>query len=216
MTTLEIRDAAIAGSQKMLEWMEENDKGHEEVAVTQIKRKKNAKVYSLKISKRLFSLEAIFFKLRFLPDQELDSGNVKVLEYDRDKALLIVRPKDAYQDAFANATAADILVISDLRFLVERTREWYTENGANLKLPTALSCVESPFTPEEECFPELMPNAQQQAAIRSIFTEPFTYVWGAPGTGKTQFVLAYAALRYVRAGTSIAGGDEDDGAGEPK
>ena len=40
--------------------------------------------------------------------------------------------------------------------------------------------------------------------LENIFTKPFSYIWGAPGTGKTQFVLSYAVLHYIQSGDTIA------------
>ena len=51
---------------------------------------------------------------------------------------------------------------------------------------------------------DLFPSENQIDSIKNIFSNPFTYAWGAPGTGKTQFVLAYAVLHYMTNNKRIA------------
>ena len=202
MTTEEIQAVAIASSDKLLSWMDENKKGRDEVPVRKIGRKEKSKVFSLSIGKRLFSLESIFFRLSALQN-ELDTGAVKVKYYDRDKGVLVVRPKDEYVPLFDAATPEQITVISDLRFLVERTKAWFEANGTEMSIPEKRSELVDDFDPVAESLPGKQPSAEQTEAIRTIFGTPFSYIWGAPGTGKTQFVLAYCALKYIRAGKKI-------------
>ncbi len=202
MTPQEIQATATASATKMLSWMEEQKKGRDEVKVSKIERKEGSKVFSLTIGKRLFSLESIFFKLSVLT-YELDTGAVKVKYYDRDKGLLVVRPKDEYLPIFNALKKEEIVVVSDLRFLIERTKSWYEVNGAEIAIPDEASSLNAQFDIASEALSGKTPSEEQVQAIEMISTKPFSYVWGAPGTGKTQFVLAYSALRYIRAGKKV-------------
>jgi hypothetical protein len=203
MTTKEIQEAAIASSTRLLAWMEDQGKGREEIAVHKISRDGKARVLSLKVATRLFNTDAIFFKVTSVKE-ELDTNQVKVKHYDKEKGILIVKPTSTYLDAFLDPQPADVKVISDLRWLVERTQSWYVQNGASLAIPETSSAIAFDFDIVEDTLGDKKPNADQLAALKMIFAEPFSYVWGAPGTGKTQLVLAYAALRYIRADQKIA------------
>ena len=54
-------------------------------------------------------------------------------------------------------------------------------------------------------FPKnLTPSKEQDLAMKTILESKLTYVWGAPGTDKTQFVLATAIMAYLRKGKRVA------------
>ena len=40
---------------------------------------------------------------------------------------------------------------------------------------------------------------EQSKAVEGVLASPISYVWGAPGTGKTRFVLARCVLSYLKA-----------------
>ena len=76
---------------------------------------------------------------------------------------------------------------------------WYKRFGGYIALPEGKQVVE----PADCHTLSKEPSADQARAIQGSLSEPFTYVWGAPGTGKTQFVLARSVLAYIRAGQRI-------------
>lgn len=47
-------------------------------------------------------------------------------------------------------------------------------------------------------------SLDQKKSLQNIFTNPYSYIWGAPGTGKTQFVLSYGVLHYLSANKRVA------------
>lgn len=51
--------------------------------------------------------------------------------------------------------------------------------------------IDSSFTPKDYL------NAEQKSALMCALSEPFSYIWGAPGSGKTQVVLFEALLYYI-------------------
>lgn len=71
---------------------------------------------------------------------------------------------------FENVKPNDVIVISDLRFLVKIIELLYTKYGDLIKLPS------------------IKPNILLPEDI-NLALKQFVYVWGAQGTGKTQFVL---------------------------
>jgi hypothetical protein len=195
MTVEEIREIAIDSSKAYYEYLDQNDKGVQEVDVFEIEyiQGRNTLI-KLRLSAKLFDTEAIFFINR-RNNKKYDTSEIKIIEYDNDKNILLIRPTEDNQAAFNKLKNTDLKVVSDLKFLVQRVKSWYELNGAKLALPTKISKYHNDFQ-NIEFFNEtqLQPSENQKKSLENIFTNPFSYVWGAPGTGKTQFVLSYAVL----------------------
>jgi len=95
----------------------------------------------------------------------------------------------------------EVEVVSDLSFLVRQTRDYFERYG-EVGLPLQPRCAEDIA---DVRFPDGMtPTDRQREAVRTILTSGFSYVWGAPGTGKTQMVLATALMAYVSKGKRVA------------
>ena len=92
-------------------------------------------------------------------------------------------------------------VVVDLSFLVRNAREYFTEYGDLTRYPDFCPS----FAPEEYPFPQgREPTQKQREAVETILNSRLSYVWGAPGTGKTQLVLATCIMAYVRRGRRVA------------
>ena len=95
----------------------------------------------------------------------------------------------------------DIEVVVDLSFLVRKTRDYYAAYGDLIRYPD----FSPSFVPEEYPFPRgREPTEQQRSAVSTVLNNSMTYIWGAPGTGKTQLVLATAIMAYVRRKRRVA------------
>ncbi len=205
MTVEEIREIAIDSSIAYYEYLDQNDKGIQEVDVFELEylRGKDT-IIKLRLSAKLFDTEAIFFK-NLRNNKKYDTTSIKVIEYDNDKNILLIKPAENATSDFTSLKNTDLKVISDLKFLVERVKVWYELNGSKLALPTQVSKYSNDFQ-NIEFFNDqnFQPSDNQKQSLKNIFTNPFSYVWGAPGTGKTQFVLSYAVLHYIKKGDKIA------------
>lgn len=131
----------------------------------------------------------------------LGKDSVSYTFYDRNSKTLgveIVAPSMATLIADQHPT---LHLEFDLRFLVENARDYYAEFGEMIGYPE-----KCPTFPDSEIvFPaKFSPSEQQRAAVRTILNSRLSYVWGAPGTGKTQMVLATAIMAYLRRGSRIA------------
>ncbi|KAA6325447.1 ATP-dependent RecD-like DNA helicase [termite gut metagenome] len=205
MTAEQIREIAIESSTAYWDYLDENDKGTQEVDVFEISYLEGIDfLIRLRLSAKLFDTEAVFFK-NFKNNKKYDASEIKIVEYDRDKNSLLIKLTENIQQEFRGLSHNDIKVISDLKFLVQRVRTWYELNGAKIALPNkpskyAKNINNIKFFEEKE----LQPSGDQKESINNIFTEPFSYVWGAPGTGKTQFVLSYAILHYINNNDRVA------------
>ena len=87
-------------------------------------------------------------------------------------------------------------LFSDLKFLVKNVEEFFENFGDRLKLPTYIESSVIPIIPTL--------SDEQNQALKVVLSEPLSYVWGPPGTGKTQKVLFEAILHYMRQGKRVA------------
>ena len=201
----EIRDIAIDSAKAYYEYLERNDKGIQEVDVFEITYLNSKEfILKLRISAKLFDTDAIFFK-NLKNNRKYDVAEIKIIEYDKDKNILLIKPDSDFVNDFKNLAHYDLKVISDLKFLIERVKVWYELNGASIHLPNKVSSLCDEFSnityfPEEE----FQPSKNQKESLKNIFINPFSYVWGAPGTGKTQFVLSYAIMHYITHNLKVA------------
>lgn len=203
MKVEDIRKTAIQGSHAYYNFLLENDKGIQEIEIYSLRpideRKES---FKLKLAKKLFDLDAVLF--RFMDTKtDYDTSRIKIVQYDSDQNNLIVRPEKDLLPSFSLLGEKDLRVISDLKFLVERVRKWYEQNGGNLQLPKKISKFSSSWK-NLQVFQDRKPSPNQYQALEVIFTNPFSYIWGAPGTGKTQVVLSYALLHYVKNKKKVA------------
>jgi len=203
MDSTEIRNVAIDSASKYYNYLDINDKGMQEVRVHDIlSLSDRANTYKLRLAAKLFDTDAIFFKL-LTTGRRYSPAEIKILEYDADKHILIIKPEADLADAFKKITARDIQVISDLKFLIERVKKWFELNGAQVTFPVNSSIIGETLS-QIQFLPGYLPSDNQRQSLGTIFQHPFSYVWGAPGTGKTQFVLAYAILHYLRFNKKVA------------
>jgi hypothetical protein len=203
MTAEEIRNISIDSADAYYEYLKQNEKGIQEVGVAEIEYLQSyTALIKLRLNAKLFDIETITFK-NLRNNKSYDVSEVKIIEYDNDKNILLIRPAKDNVEAFSSLKTSDLKLISDLKFLVQRVKTWYELNGAKLALPTKASKYADDFR-NIEFFQGFEPSDNQKKSLENIFTRPFAYVWGAPGTGKTQFVLSYAVLHYIKKGGKIA------------
>ncbi len=198
MDITEIRRIAIDSAENYFRYLDQNNKGIQEVQVYDIisvSVTNESAIYKLRLSAKLFDIEAVDFKL-LTTGRRYSSGEIKIIEYDSDKNTLLIKPETQLSETFKKLQARDIKVISDLKFLVERVRKWYELKGSNIQFPEKASPLRDTFN-QIRYLPNSVPSTQQSEALNLVFKAPFSYIWGAPGTGKTQFVLSYAVLHYI-------------------
>ena len=90
-------------------------------------------------------------------------------------------------------------LVTDLRWLLRMTGRYFESFGSKISLPLPLSAGNG----DRPVYTH-SPTEQQRAAVEVILSNPLTYIWGAPGTGKTQFVLATCITELLRKGKKIA------------
>ena len=197
MTSEEIKLLCISSCKAYYDYLEKSGRGLSEIDVWGVEIVDHfQRIVSLRLSKKIFDAETIFFRFAG-DDNKYDTTQINVLEYDVEKNMLYLEPSAELFPRFVNIKHGSLKVIADMKFLVQRVNNWFDQKGSNLQLPAKVS----PLAHLAEDFPYFenpAPGEDQKAAIRAILTEPFTYIWGAPGTGKTQLVLANVIVQYVK------------------
>lgn len=138
----------------------------------------------------------------YLGDQLVLDGNmVSYSFYDRNTKTLGATIANAEIMGFIAAEHPEMTVEFDLSFLIKNARDYYDQHGDLIGYP-----YRAPeFSGDDILFPSRFSlSAQQMNAVRTILNSRLSYVWGAPGTGKTQMVLATAIMAYMRRGRRIA------------
>ena len=131
----EIRDLCIRSSEKYYNFLDENKKGIEEIEITKKSLVKNSEsLWELMLGGRIFNIDAVkIFNKRY---QELYSDkHFSVESYDSDINKLIIELKGNLE-TFKRTDSHYLLIISDLKFLVENVKNWYINNGNSLILPS--------------------------------------------------------------------------------
>lgn len=188
------REAAIESAQKYYNYLSENEKGVIIVNVTKIERDNN--YFALTLAGRPKALDSMVLKIY---NKEFNFDTIKLISFDSKKRILRILPNNEVRILLNRATEKDVWLISDLKFLVKRVEKWYEKYGNALKIPNRIpniKCYQHDTLIDE-------PSEDQYAAIIGVLNSPFSYVWGAPGTGKTRFVLARCVLAYIQAGKRI-------------
>ncbi|HEY6914685.1 MAG TPA: hypothetical protein VI413_08415, partial [Paludibacter sp.] len=91
MTSQEIREIAIESSKVYYDYLDKNEKGIQEVEVFEISYPANRDlILRLRLSAKLFDTEAIFFK-NSKKNKKYNIGDVKIIEYDKDKNILLIK-----------------------------------------------------------------------------------------------------------------------------
>ncbi len=192
MIPYEIKELCIKSSQKYYDYLLRNNKGLDVIKVRGIKRYSDDQ-FIFRLEKKIYDVDYIYIKFR---DKDVDFRYYKFMEYDRESDQLIVSANSKFLNILNNANKDDIdnlYIISDLKYLVKRVEDWYKANGMLLKYERNPS----------ECSidPKLLSSNisdEQINALNTIFSTGISYIWGAPGTGKTRNVLARALLNYIK------------------
>ena len=132
------------------------------------------------------------------------SDAVQFDNYEERSLTIDLYPSEKLDRMLMNAETSQIKILSDMKWLIALTKQFYEELGDRIGYPQK-SCS---FDRGKYRFPDFgddrRPTDQQKEAVHTILNSELSYVWGAPGTGKTQFVLATSIIAHLRRGERVA------------
>ena len=196
---MSFRDSAVKSAQLYLDYLEENGGGTIEYRVLGISldpQSGKENEYWLKMDQKLKNIDSLQVRINA---HVFSITQIKPVVFDEFNRRLKVSLGNDSRDVFSHVSPNQVFVFSDLKFLVKRVESWYENFGCGIRLPAGKQSV----FPADCAKLGKKPSTDQVQAISGILEKPFTYVWGAPGTGKTQFVLARAVLAYIQAGKKV-------------
>ncbi|MDR2267227.1 MAG: AAA family ATPase, partial [Christensenellaceae bacterium] len=190
----EINQLLIDGSKKYYEYLDETGGGVIVFSIVRIERVFDEPgkkcLYKLKMGHKLKNTEALLVRIReeiYLPT------SIQILFWDETKNDLMIQiiSKEAKEElvGFENYDPRDVSIIVNLKYLVRRTGDWFERN--DIVIPHEIKGVDSIYT-------AMNVSDCQARVIDFCLNNPFTYVWGAPGTGKTKYVLTNAVINLFR------------------
>lgn len=188
-----IRQSATIYSQ----WLSQNNRGIVSYGVKSIENvnlgSTNSTIYRIHLNSKLNSLDHLQIQIR---TKIYDKHHMSIMLYDEEKRQLTVSLSNLIlkenQD-FEKINPDDIKIVYDLIYLTDRVKKWFEINQVYYPLKKDLF-----FNDESKI--EIFTNCseEQRKAVITSLTSPLSYVWGAPGTGKTQYVLTNAVLNYTK------------------
>jgi len=119
------------------------------------------------------------------PGREIE---VRLLEYDRRTGATLFATQSEIPGRSGN-------IIIDFRWIIRKCLYWYECHGSNLPRFDDCPAWRSITLDDNPAMTEL--SAAQQAAVRTMMTSGISYIWGPPGTGKTQYVLNSAVRQLT-------------------
>lgn len=192
MTPAQFNKLAIQSAEKYHDYLGATNRGLSEISPFRITHKNEE--YQLFFHCRLPMPDSIFFRIYGFEYSQAELG---ICSYDDEKKFISIVPSPKYRKLFEELQPDQMVVVSDLKFLVKRVRDWYDKH--QVTSPATLPAPDSLVIPDFY----LKASKQQMDAVLSVLTNSFTYVWGIPGSGKTSVVLALAVLSYVKAGKKV-------------
>lgn len=196
MEKSQIKEICLEGSRAYYQFLSsKRNGGVEEIEITRIEKISND-TYKLVLDRKLFELDAIYFMYNGIYKAQYSSEKIAIKVYDNDKRALVIKVSEEIIPIISDLNSANWKVINDLKFLVQRVVDWYQANGNNIDFKPGIE-TDNFFDPSIFMdYPK--PSDEQKKAIDTIFKEKLSYIWGAPGTGKTRFVLSYSLLHYIK------------------
>lgn len=195
MNAEEITKLCLSGSKAYYDYLKNKDNGGVDEVMVSSKKKINDDTFLLKIEKKLFNPDTIWFRC---DDKDFTLEDIQIKIYDNKKKSIVVKiNKPKIIELIENTEADQWKVIIDLKFLVQRVIDWYNINGDSLRFCQGRNHSNLFFDDSVFIEGDSKPSNEQLEALKTIFTNKLSYIWGAPGTGKTRFVLSYALLNYL-------------------
>lgn len=201
----DLKDMLINASKCYYAYLEANNLGLNDIPIHHIEQKDSELIIALKGFVGDMDLKLSAALMLKVGDNHYAIGEGEALEalfFDEKQKVLYLSISLGILATIKEAikTKAHFALFSDMKFLVKNVEEFFTKFGENLALP--LSFSDEILNNDIKELPHL--SKEQNNALKMVLTSPLCYVWGPPGTGKTQAVLFEALLHYIREGKRVA------------
>lgn len=179
-----------------LTYLREEELGRVIIRVRDIKCIANRK-YQLFLAKRTPYVESLILCINsFAFHESIELGEDDVLEYNEQQIYIVIKTNERVGEIISKAKPSEVTIESDLTFLVDSVKKWYVANHNKVGFPTNPQLIESIKYPTDA-------SLEQNNAIKNVLSSSVSYVWGAPGTGKTQMILANCISQYIDLGKRV-------------
>ncbi len=191
---MENKEALISSAQKYYDFLEANNKGIISYAVKYVERlslSKRGYFYRLKINSKLNSLDELQLQVF---DKIYKKTQTHIELYDEENKTVVIHVSSEVIKEASDLSKLDsdnIKLIYDLKFLVKNVQKIFEDYP--LVPPSEPKIVNS--MEDVKFFNDC--SEEQKNAVFTALTDSVSYIWGAPGTGKTQYVLTNAVLNYT-------------------
>ena len=128
-----------------------------------------------------------------------DKTRFRILSHEKKSVTIFPCPELAEHLEQALAEKMPVFLENDLTFLVQRIKKWYEKHGKRVELPRRTGPGAPGLSAEN---PIALSDSQYEASSVAM-SSPLSYIWGAPGTGKTKHVLASCVWSLIRAGKKV-------------
>ena len=180
---------AINSADIYYDFLDSGNRGRSVVKVSSINRiSKN--IFIFKLQSKLRSVESAELMIN---NNTIDYDSYSFISYDNKTGeVRVLIKKSSLSDYFGRTDPLYVYLVTDFKFLVKRVDEWYHNFGDLVQVPTKKTEIDDSFLINEKA------SEPQAKAIIGVLISPFSYVWGAPGTGKTKMVLAECIKYYIK------------------
>lgn len=196
METIDFCRKSYLSAKHYLSHLRDQELGRVVIRIRAINRIGNKK-FQLYLAKRTPYVESIILCVRsFNFNERIILSEDDVLEYNEQQMFIVIKVDDRITTILSQVNTNEVTIESDLTFIVESVMKWYEFHHQKVKFPC------NPTLNGEVSYPDNASD-EQIKAIESVLSSPVSYVWGAPGTGKTQFVLANCISQYIDLGKRV-------------
>ena len=177
------------------EYLEQNNLGCEQLQI--LRTNIDSSVIKFFIKAKFVNPDALMIDIngKYLPLS--DEAGFSVRFYDEKTGVLAIECLDFALLETIQKHTQDIKLFSDLKFLITNL-EIFFKKAERFALPSIKPCV----VPTQKTIKDYL-NEEQKNALLCALNTPFSYIWGAPGSGKTQVVLFEALLCYIYEGLPV-------------
>lgn len=180
--------ALIDSAKSYYQYLLDSNLGLDEIRILRVVLKEQ--ILILQLGKRLFSQEILMLEVTVDGKSKTYELNTS-LEYNEELSQLsITLDSELSEDLHNHLKNSTLRLFSDLKFLVKNVWEFYEKHRDSLVLPNA-----QPLAIKD--IPHYLSDHQKEA-LKLVFSKPLSYIWGPPGSGKTQVVLFEALYAYAQ------------------